>query len=195
MLTLWTIEAQRPWEDTLASQLVKDYPVQILSGAKDLAKLSIFQDTTSMRVLFLDTSYIPHVEAKMLVPFHHVIRMPKAQAKLELAVMLCKIGNTLPAVAKQTVGVLNCRDLQLDLGMLEVKCPAKRFRVTLSHKEAQLLGLFFQNPERLIAREELRKEVWAGLAVSPRTIDSQISRLRKKIEGANRKSTRLNSSH
>ncbi len=53
---------------------------------------------------------------------------------------------------------------------------------SLSGKESRLLRFFFENSGRRVSREQIRETVWQGAAVSHRTIDSHISRLRRRVE-------------
>ena len=66
-----------------------------------------------------------------------------------------------------------------------------RFRIlpdgkfeNLPFKEARLLKLFLSEPNTILSRKHLTSGVWDRLKVSPRTVDSHISRLRKKISSA-----------
>src|SRR5690606_1048952 len=51
----------------------------------------------------------------------------------------------------------------------------------LSLKEAKLLKLFMQQPQTCLPRQLIKEAVWGQVSVSPRTIDSQISRLRRRL--------------
>ena len=54
--------------------------------------------------------------------------------------------------------------------------------IALSRTEYQILKLFMKNPGKLFTRDEIHTRAWPdGEAVSARTIDVNISRLRKKI--------------
>ena len=57
-------------------------------------------------------------------------------------------------------------------------------RQTLTFREAKLLHLFANNPDRLLEREEVLRQVWAdeGVLVG-RSVDVFVSRLRKKLAG------------
>lgn len=48
-------------------------------------------------------------------------------------------------------------------------------------KEAMLLDIFLEHRTKCISREDIQKYVWNNVKVNSRTIDSHISRLRKKI--------------
>ena len=60
--------------------------------------------------------------------------------------------------------------------------------VTLTNKEFELALYFFKNPGRLVSREQLLESIWVkSSSISTRTVDTHISRLRKKLN--------LNGSH
>jgi DNA-binding winged helix-turn-helix (wHTH) protein len=67
--------------------------------------------------------------------------------------------------------------------------------IMLSDKESQLLQLFVNQPNQLLARDYLLKEVWEkqGIFVGERTLDVFVSKLRKKIQ--NDKSLKINNIH
>jgi len=54
--------------------------------------------------------------------------------------------------------------------------------VKLTAKEYQLANYFFNNPDRLISRDYLLETIWTkSSAITTRTVDTHISRLRKKL--------------
>ena len=77
------------------------------------------------------------------------------------------------------------RDLVLDQSNLQLKFGESKEVVTLPQKEMQLLKLLVNHCGRVICREEISSSIWSGIKVSPRTIDSHISRLRTKLVGSN----------
>lgn len=55
--------------------------------------------------------------------------------------------------------------------------------ISLTKKEFELLSLFMQNKDRVLSREQLLESIWKGESnVLDRTIDVNITRLRKKIK-------------
>ena len=52
--------------------------------------------------------------------------------------------------------------------------------VRLSHAEGQILRVFAERPGDIVSRDELARRT--GAEANPRTVDVQITRLRKKIE-------------
>jgi hypothetical protein len=71
---------------------------------------------------------------------------------------------------------------QLDLGNRTLQIEDQT--IELTNKEVQLLSLFAQQPNTVIERSRLLKEVWQdeGVMVS-RSLDMFISKIRKKLEG------------
>lgn len=73
-------------------------------------------------------------------------------------------------------------DLEVDVSALKVKC--KNREIEISKREAQIIRYFAANPNRVISREELYKEVWNDTMteLGTRTVDMHIAKLRGKIE-------------
>lgn len=78
---------------------------------------------------------------------------------------------------------------RLDTGKRELRSP-DGVLVHLSAGEYQLLTAFLERPQRVVTREELM-DIYKGDALAPfdRSIDIQISRLRRKIEQSSRDPT------
>jgi len=73
-------------------------------------------------------------------------------------------------------------DLDVDVAALKVKRDKKEIQIT--SREAQIIQYFAANPNRVIGREELYKEVWDDIMtdLGTRTMDMHIAKLRSKIE-------------
>jgi DNA-binding response OmpR family regulator len=72
-------------------------------------------------------------------------------------------------------------DVQVDFERMLVMRNARQ--VILTAHEFKLLCFFMDNPERVVSREELLKEVWGYNSYpSTRTVDNQILKLRQKLE-------------
>jgi DNA-binding response OmpR family regulator len=82
------------------------------------------------------------------------------------------------------------KPLQVGFGNVQVnfsnmQVSKKGQPITLSALEFKLLRFFFDNPERVVSREELLNEVWgynASVNATTRTVDNQILKLRQKLE-------------
>lgn len=73
-------------------------------------------------------------------------------------------------------------DLDVDIAGLKVRRKDKE--IEISAREADLIQYFAANPNRVISREELYKEVWNDTMtdLGTRTTDMHIAKLRSKIE-------------
>lgn len=72
-------------------------------------------------------------------------------------------------------------DLRIDLHKMQ--CSVSGKDIQLTKKELDMLILFLKNKGRVLAREEILRRVWDDdVIVLDRTIDVNITRLRKKIE-------------
>ncbi|MFB0553734.1 MAG: response regulator transcription factor [Phycisphaerae bacterium] len=73
-------------------------------------------------------------------------------------------------------------DLDVDIAALKARRKGKEIEITV--REAALIQYFAANPNRVISREELYKEVWNDIMteLGTRTTDMHIAKLRSKIE-------------
>jgi len=76
----------------------------------------------------------------------------------------------------------NFADLEVDISALKVK--RKEEQIEITKREAAMIQYFAANPNRVISREELYKEVWneTMTELGTRTMDMHIAKLRGKIE-------------
>ncbi|MBN2180879.1 MAG: response regulator transcription factor [Sedimentisphaerales bacterium] len=73
-------------------------------------------------------------------------------------------------------------DMDVDIAALKVKSNGNEIEIT--KREAAIIQFFAANPNRVISREELYKEVWNETMtdLGTRTMDMHIAKLRSKIE-------------
>jgi DNA-binding response OmpR family regulator len=73
-------------------------------------------------------------------------------------------------------------DLDVDIAALKVIRKSQEIEIT--RREAAIIQYFAANPNRIISREELYKEVWEEIMtdLGTRTTDMHIAKLRSKIE-------------
>ena len=73
-------------------------------------------------------------------------------------------------------------DLDVDIAALKARRQGREIEITT--REAALIQYFAANPNRVISREELYKEVWNDIytELGTRTTDMHIAKLRSKIE-------------
>lgn len=77
--------------------------------------------------------------------------------------------------------IFNARGLKVDF--LQYECYKNGELIKLTQHEFGLLKYLIKNRERVIDRDELLDEVWGrDVTVGPRTVDTHMANLRKKIE-------------
>jgi len=82
-------------------------------------------------------------------------------------------------------GAENLRHHGLVLDIERHRCLAGDDEVTLTAKEFLLLAALMKRPGRVLTRERLLEEVWGeGIAVTLRTVDTHMKRLREKLGAA-----------
>jgi DNA-binding response OmpR family regulator len=71
----------------------------------------------------------------------------------------------------------------LKLDLMQYECYKNNEKVNLTLHEFELLKYLIRNRGRVISRDELLDEVWGkDVIVTPRTVDTHMANLRKKIE-------------
>lgn len=78
---------------------------------------------------------------------------------------------------------ITCGNLQIDSSRMEILVDGKSIEASLT--EFNLVRYLVLHKDRAIKREEILKEIWKGVAVSSRTIDSHVAALRKKLGAFN----------
>jgi DNA-binding response OmpR family regulator len=78
------------------------------------------------------------------------------------------------------VTVLSLGDGEADLARYEFRRGGRR--VTLTPTEAALLALLARHPGAAVGREEIVRALWGVEASATRTLDTHVSRLRRKVE-------------
>lgn len=87
-----------------------------------------------------------------------------------------------PAAVSETIyePQVTYRTLRIDPN--EKICYLDDQKVALTKTEFEILSFFLTHPNRIYSREEIIRQVWSGdVVVTNRTIDTNITRLRKKI--------------
>jgi DNA-binding response OmpR family regulator len=136
-------------------QTSSDIPVIILSAISDVAD----------KVLLLELGADDYVTK----PFSPRELLARVQAAIRRSKRLDHHGQT-------AFG-----SIQVDFGSMRATKNGKP--VILTAHEFKLFRFFIDNPERVLTRDELLKEVWGYTAYpSTRTVDNQVLKLRQKFE-------------
>ena len=74
--------------------------------------------------------------------------------------------------------IIEYQTLRIDTNSKQ--CSIDRKIISLTKKEYELLVLLITNPDYVYSREEILEQLWKN-SVSLRTVDTTVSRLRKKL--------------
>lgn len=89
-------------------------------------------------------------------------------------------GGIVMLAPNQSDRAVQLGNLTIDLSRFEAR--VEKAEITLTKTEMYLLWTLVANEGRTFSREELIEAVWdSGLRVDPRTVDTHIGRLRKKL--------------
>jgi len=105
----------------------------------------------------------------------YVVKPPKP---LELAARVAGLGRRVRSGG--TLPVLRLGAFEIDIQRQQLSLDGEP--VVLTQKEFDLSAYLFQNPGKLLSRDHLLNKIWGIHAdVDTRTVDTHISRLRKKL--------------
>lgn len=104
--------------------------------------------------------------------------MKEVKARVKAVLRRTQLQQTAPAAAEKTVAY---EGIMVDLNAKTVVCDGKELEFT--KLEFELLSFFLQHPNTVFSREDLLKYCWPqDVLVLDRTVDVNITRLRKKID-------------
>jgi DNA-binding response OmpR family regulator len=209
---IWIVEKAKASGSTLASALMGDFAVRVFSSLESFEKLLRMRRGQRPDLLLVDLAdvalarlrepggrhlqdvpvvcvepegqtgeageEIPSEGTPSLSPRHHLLRRPLDGLGLSAFVDVILGGDG------GRRSLVSYRDVTLDWEKLHLFAAGAEAPIALPLKEAQLLRLFLQRPGVCLGRDEIRRVIWDTVTVTPRTIDSHISRLRTRLQDA-----------
>jgi DNA-binding response OmpR family regulator len=171
------LEAARTGSPAL---ILLDINLPKVDGLAVLDELRKSGDRTPIIVLSARQGEFDKVGALRLGADDYVTK-PFALAELLARVdaVLRRVG-TAPDPSGSSTEMATFGDCQVDLDRREVLRDGEE--VKLTHLEFELLAYFLRNPNRVISRDKLLREVWGQSTGSPRTVDNFVGQLRSKLE-------------
>ncbi len=201
MAIIWLVEKPNSGDSSLALKLQGDFPVRLIGSFSSLERLLRLHKQSNPDVVILNTNDFESEGSGRVVKLK--ARFPQIAFQI-IAAKVCSqwteekvISPTEAAcglnlsrkiralLEKKRSGAstrhLRCGDLELDCDHFVVRQMPEGDDVFLPAKEARILKVMMENPGQCLKRELLQEAAWGSLKVSPRTIDSHISRLRKRL--------------
>lgn len=110
---------------------------------------------------------------------HHNFSMRMLKESIKQTVELSFLE---PESERKSLSTPSYSRYKLDFNRLNIEDCLTQTSVSLTLKELKILKMFFRAPDHKATRAEILSSIWIDTHVGPRTLDSHISRLRKKIE-------------
>lgn len=200
MAIIWLVE--KPCSgNSLALKLQGDFPVRLIGSLTSLERLLRLHKQVNPDVVLLNTydfetdvrSHISNLKSRFPQVIFQVVAEKICASTAPEKVILRSDADCGLNLARKVRGLLDEKcmgatgrhvrygELELDCDHFVVRQVPEGEDVFLPAKEARILKVMMENPGQCLKRERLQEAVWGSLKVSPRTIDSHISRLRKRI--------------
>ena len=203
MPIIWVVEKVKTSGPIVTLSLIGNFAVRAFASLDSLAKVSRISGEGMPNLLVLDA----HVIAKFGFAKVREI-LPPCTADTPVVIVdsvrhndCIALGNTFfYQISEDSWGLSNfIQGLLLEdkkpISQLMIKYKGialdpERHRLTIAQnseildlpqKESQLLSLFLTKRGRCLSRQQIQEIIWPGIKVTPRTIDSHISRLRSKL--------------
>lgn len=176
-----------------------DYAVRVFGSIESLLRLQRLSRTERPDIVLIDQGSVgptaalnPVISGLSEVPIvligehlappcdFELMTMPRPPDALWLSRAVDEILRTVGARTR----AVRYRDVTLDFSRLECLVTNCEGPIALPLKEAQLLKLFLEKAGICLSRAEIQTVIWRNVKVTSRTIDSHVSRLRKRLRGA-----------
>ncbi len=200
MSVVWLLEAPRQIEESLLYTLVGDFPVRAFASIRNFLRIAS-TSTSGPKVCLLRAVDFEDDLDNFLLVFH--LKWPSSRLLL-----VGVEGEKLPGVSgveylqvknlheiafylmrsessrDEKSHFVHLGDVVLDVESARLKLTSQADWLYLTPKESQLLKVLLKNPESCMSHQDLSELVWKGVKVSPRSLASHISRVRKYLSGS-----------
>ena len=202
MAIIWLVEDPNH-ADTVSIDLCANFPVRIVASLESLSKLlTIEKQMRPNVILYRDQNSSTHRNTVSLIRCHTnvpvVILSDRNESYLAadeqymtfplilgLPSLFSTIRKLLPNDTNQDKKDDNFhvyKHLRLDKTSGHVLTDCGRLDSSLAAKEAGILSVLIERSGECVPRDFLVERLWKNVKVGPRTLDSHVSRLRKRLE-------------
>lgn len=200
---IWVVEKAKPSEPPASRALMGDFAVRAFGSLATFEKLLRVSRSQRPDLLLVDREDVQWDERRLVefLDFHfaetpvillgadtgshkhasHIFALPKPVDGLALSIFADFV---LRSSGRARRHVIRYKGLLLDSEKLQCLVQPGDEPVNLPLKEAQLLRLLLEKPGVCLSRAMIQKTLWEDVRVTPRTIDSHVSRLRKRLDGS-----------
>ncbi len=192
MIGLWIIEQKGPVGETIAPLLQGEFLLRLIASEKNLLNLIRICRVEDLPALILINgcqNFSRKLNWRRLrsqLPYKTLLAVygfdPQHDAISELQCSRERLPFTVKFLVQNSLLSPVDSRLSVDFESRTLSVPGCAEKISLSHIEAKILKVLLGSREETITRDHLIQQAWEGAVVSRRTIDSHISRLRKKLK-------------
>ena len=200
MSVVWIVEKNLNAEFGLASSLWGDFAVRAFASLETVAKFVKLRSASHPDLVLLNIhpaeikeGTVRELQSKGInlvvngsSPKNKDVQplLPELNTWSDTFELIAQVKTLLKMRAKSKSSALAFKDISLDMDTFELVVLEGDEREHLPKKEAFILKLLLQKPGEVLSRDEIKSKVWAKLVVTERTIDSHVSRLRKRLNSS-----------
>lgn len=198
---IWVVEKSKTAEMPAARALMGDFAVRVFASFETFEKLLRVSRSQRPDLLLVDRDDVKWDDRRLaeFLDYHFaetpvvlltsdLLVIPPASSRIftmskpfEGLALSIFADFALRAAGTNRRHVIRYKGLLLDSEKRQCLVQPGEEPVSLPLKEAQLLRLLLEKPGVCLSRAVIQKTIWDDVRVTPRTIDSHVSRLRKRL--------------
>ncbi|WP_141736550.1 winged helix-turn-helix domain-containing protein [Oligoflexus tunisiensis] len=202
MSVIWILERPRPPAESTPALLQGDFAVRAFASLRNFLRLAPLRGRLPDLVIVRSADFadeLINLENLLGIRYESVPRLYLgevegfAPAAAETTIIRDEDRPQLPFMVQEILNfdgprgsssVVQLHDLMLDTTGHRLKLLPEGDWVRLKPKEGQILRHLLKNPNHCLSHEDLVLAVWKDVRVSPRSMASHISRLRRYLQGS-----------
>jgi DNA-binding winged helix-turn-helix (wHTH) protein len=202
MSVIWILERPRPPAESTPALLQGDFAVRAFASLRNFLRMAPLRGRLPDLVIVRSADFadeLINLENLLGIRYESVPRLYLgdvegfAPASPDAMIISADDRTQLPFTVQEilnfdgprdTSSVMQLHDLILDTAGHRLKLSTEGEWVRLKPKEGQILRHLLKNPNHCLSHEDLVLAVWKDVRVSPRSMASHISRLRRYLQGS-----------
>lgn len=202
MAVIWVLERPRPPTESTPALLQGDFAVRAFASLRSFLRLAPLRGRLPDLLVVRSVDFVDdlnNLESLLSLRYEAVPRLYLGSvegfmpAAADASIFSTDDRNQLPFVVQEllrfdgprgSASLVQLHDLILDTAGHRLRLLPDGEWVRLTPKEGQILRQFLSNPDHCLSHEDLVQAVWKDIRVSPRSMASHISRLRRYLQGS-----------
>lgn len=201
MGVVWVVDQPKEILPEYLSALMGNFPCRVIGSVSSVSKLLKLQSHTRPNVVLVNMTVIgscPHLIREVLscdLPATPIVCLFEGgtfshgalnwRLDASAAEIVTQVRRLLRATVAYQHSKIFMDTLVLDTENHTLEDKSQGYLEILTPKETRILRVLIDQKGQCVSRDVLKEKVWNGTVVSDRTIDSHISRLRKRLMVAN----------